>query len=71
MVVADSSKFGRKSLTLVAPLSDIDVVVSDDGLSAEWQARITAAGPELAVAVVPADEHDSRDLRSSTRRRHA
>jgi len=71
MVVADSSKFGRKSLTLVAPLSDIDVVVSDDGLSAEWQARIAAAGPDLVVAVVPPDEADARDLRSSPRRRHA
>jgi DeoR family transcriptional regulator, fructose operon transcriptional repressor len=71
MVVADSSKFGRKSLTLVAPLSDIDVVVSDDGLSAEWQARIAAAGPDLVVAVVPPDEADSRDVRSSPRRRHA
>ncbi len=71
MVVADSSKFGRKSLTLVAPLSDIDVVVSDDGLSAEWQARIAAAGPDLVVAVVPPDEADSPDVRSSPRRRHA
>lgn len=71
MVVADSSKFGRKSLTLVAPLSDIDVVVSDDGLSADWQARIAAAGPDLVVAVVPPDEADSRDVRSSPRRRHA
>ena len=71
MVVADSSKFGRKSLTLVAPLSDIDVVVSDDGLAAECQARIAAAGPDLVVAVVPPDEADARDLRSSPRRRHA
>jgi len=71
MVVADSSKFGRKSLTLVAPLSDIDVVVSDDGLSAEWRTRIAAAGTDLVVAVVPPDEEDARDLRSSPRRRHA
>jgi DeoR family transcriptional regulator, fructose operon transcriptional repressor len=71
MVVADSSKFGRKSLTLVAPLSDIDVVVSDDGLVAEWRTRIAAAGPDLVVAVVPPEEADSRDLRSSPRRRHA
>ena len=71
MVVADSSKFGRKSLTLVAPLSDIDVVVSDDGLSADWRTRIAAAGTDLVVAVVPPDEEDARDLRSSPRRRHA
>ena len=37
IVVADSSKFGRKSLTLVSGLEAIDIVVSDNGLSKEWQ----------------------------------
>ena len=50
IVVADSSKFGRKSLTLVAPLDAIDLVVSDADLSSDWQAQITAAGPRLLVA---------------------
>lgn len=49
IVVADSSKFGRKSLTLVAPLEAIDLVVSDEGLSTAWRDRITAAGPRLIV----------------------
>jgi DeoR family fructose operon transcriptional repressor len=52
IVVADSSKFGRKSLTLVAPLEAIDLVVSDEGLSAPWRERIAAAGPRLVVAAV-------------------
>ncbi len=50
IVVADSSKFGRKSLTLVAPLDAIDLVVSDSGLSQSWHERITGAGPRLIVA---------------------
>ncbi len=52
IVVADSSKFGRKSLTLVAPLEAIDLVVSDEGLSAAWRERIAAAGPRLVVTAV-------------------
>lgn len=71
IVVADSSKFGRKSLTLVAPLAEIDAFVSDDGLTDDWKARISAAGSELIVAAIPAEAEDDRDLRSSTRRRHA
>jgi len=54
IVVADSSKFGRKSLTLVAPLEAIDLVVSDDGLSSSWRERIAAAGPRLIVT--PAEQ---------------
>ncbi len=52
IVVADSTKFGRKSLTLVAGLDAIDLVVSDDGLSPSWRDQITAAGPRLIVASV-------------------
>ena len=71
IVVADSSKFGRKSLTLVAPLAEIDAFVSDDGLADDWRARISAAGSDLVIAVVPPEADDDRDLRSSSRRRHA
>jgi DeoR/GlpR family transcriptional regulator of sugar metabolism len=71
IVVADSSKFGRKSLTLVAPLGDIDAFVSDDGLADGWRARIAAAGSELVIATVPQESADDRDLRTPSRRRHA
>jgi len=71
IVVADSSKFGRKSLTLVAPLAEIDAFVSDEGLTDDWKARISAAGAELIIAAIPPEAEDDRDLRSSTRRRHA
>jgi len=58
IVVADSSKFGQKSLTLVSALDAIDVFVSDDGLSAAWRETIAAAGATLLVAAVPAEESD-------------
>ncbi len=57
IVVADSSKFGRQSLTLVAPLNAISLVVSDDALSAAWRDKIAAAGPELRIAVVDEPQH--------------
>ncbi len=53
MVVADSSKFGRKSLTLVSGLEAIDHVVSDDGLPARWRDTVTTAGATLIIAPVP------------------
>jgi DeoR family fructose operon transcriptional repressor len=59
IVVADSSKFGRKSLTLVAPLDAIDLVVSDEALAESWRERIAAAGPRLVVAAVAAAADDA------------
>jgi DeoR family fructose operon transcriptional repressor len=53
IVVADSSKFGRKSLTLVSALDAIDLFVSDEGLPTDWRSAIEAAGAELMIATVP------------------
>ena len=58
VVVADSSKFGQKSLTLVSPLDAIDVVVSDNGLPDDWRQKIAAAGSQLIVAHVPDTERE-------------
>jgi DeoR family fructose operon transcriptional repressor len=56
IVVADSSKFGRRSLTLVSAIDAVNVFVSDDGLAASWRERIAAAGSDLLVAEVPPPE---------------
>ncbi|MFM8282143.1 MAG: DeoR/GlpR family DNA-binding transcription regulator [Planctomycetaceae bacterium] len=53
IVVADSSKFGRKSLTFVSALDQVDLVVSDDGLDAPWRSIVTTAGAALRIAAVP------------------
>ena len=53
MVVADSSKFGRKSLTLVSELDSIDIFVSDNGLSQRWRDIVTANTATLLIATVP------------------
>lgn len=60
IVVADSSKFGRRSLTLVAALAEIDLVISDGDLSARWQQEITAAGPKLLLADVAEEPESAR-----------
>lgn len=56
IVVADSSKFGRKSLTLVAGLDAVDTVVSDEGLPSQWREFVAKAGVELLVTDIPPSE---------------
>jgi len=56
IVVADSSKFGRRSLTHLCGLSDISHLVVDQGIPAEWRDRIEAAGVNLVIAELPQNE---------------
>jgi DeoR family transcriptional regulator, fructose operon transcriptional repressor len=53
IVVADSSKFGRQSLTHLCDLGAVDYLVTDDGIPSPWQTTIEAAGVQLAVAGAP------------------
>jgi DeoR/GlpR family transcriptional regulator of sugar metabolism len=50
IVVADSTKFGHTSLARMCPLEEIDVLVTDSELAAEWPQRLAAAGVKLVVA---------------------
>jgi DeoR/GlpR family transcriptional regulator of sugar metabolism len=52
VLVANSAKFGRDSYVRVAPLSAVHDVVTDDGLSTDWAARIEESGARLHVAAV-------------------
>ncbi len=49
VLLADSSKFGQQALSRLGELSEIDIVVSDSGLSASHQEQIRAAGCELIL----------------------
>ncbi|MBA4019258.1 MAG: DeoR/GlpR transcriptional regulator [Pirellula sp.] len=51
IVVADSTKFGHKSLSHLAPLNEASQLVVDDGISDDWKRKIEAAGVRLTVAV--------------------
>lgn len=50
VLVADSSKFGRQSLTHLCALGDVDYLVVDGGISEAWRRKVTAAGVRLLVA---------------------
>jgi len=53
IVVADSSKFGRRSLTHLCPLGAVSCLVVDSGITQEWVERLSAAGVKLLVAGGP------------------
>jgi DeoR/GlpR family transcriptional regulator of sugar metabolism len=50
IIVADRSKFGRDSMIHVAPLGDIDQIVSDRELDPEFQQMLKANDVECLLA---------------------
>lgn len=50
ILVADASKFTRRSMSLIATFSEIDLVISDAGMPAELQERVRACGCRLLLA---------------------
>jgi DeoR family transcriptional regulator, fructose operon transcriptional repressor len=49
IVVVDSTKFGRQSLTHLCALDAVQHLVVDDGITTEWRDKVTAAGVDLVV----------------------
>jgi DeoR/GlpR family transcriptional regulator of sugar metabolism len=52
-LVADSSKFGQRALSHLCSLSDVDEIVTDSGISADWRSAMEAAGLRMDVVGVP------------------
>src|SRR3954452_6239799 len=50
IVVADSTKFGHRSLSQLCELREVDTLVTDHEISAEWRERVAAAEVKLGVA---------------------
>ncbi len=50
IVVADSSKFSKRSMSLIASFSEVDMVISDAGMAPEMQERIRSFGCKLVLA---------------------
>jgi DeoR family transcriptional regulator of aga operon len=46
-VIADTSKFRRSALAIISPLSDIDVVITSEGLQPEWRNGLVAHNVEV------------------------
>jgi len=49
ILVADSSKFGKRSLSRIIPLSEVDVIVTDRGLPTEIQNELKARELKLVL----------------------
>lgn len=50
IVVADSSKFGHRSLTHLCELEAVQHLVTDSGIQEDWRSKVLAAGVKLMVA---------------------
>lgn len=57
-LVADSTKFGQRALSHLCPLSDVNEIVTDDGMSDEWRHVMESAG--LSTEVVEIAGHAVR-----------
>ena len=49
ILLLDSTKFGKVSTCSFAPMKDFSVVITDQGISAEYAQDIRAQGPELLI----------------------
>jgi DeoR family transcriptional regulator of aga operon len=49
ILVADSSKFGKRSLSRIVPLSAIDKIITDDSLASEIQKELRVRGVEVVL----------------------
>ena len=50
ILVADSSKFGKRSLSRIVPLSEVNLIVTDRGLPESTRAGLRELGVELILA---------------------
>lgn len=55
-VVADSAKFGRKGMTQLCKLNDINEIIVDNRLPAPWKKNLKANGIKVLTASVPQPE---------------
>ena len=56
VVLVDSSKFQNRSSLVLCPLAQIDVIITDDGISDKAAAMLEAAGIRLVIAPTGAAE---------------
>jgi len=50
IVVADSSKFLKRSFAFIAPITDIDVVITDAAIPTEERKKLENAGVQILIA---------------------
>jgi DeoR family transcriptional regulator, fructose operon transcriptional repressor len=60
IVVADSTKLGRQSLTHLCPLSNVQHLVVDDRIDQSWRKKIEAAGVKLHIASLETTDENGK-----------
>lgn len=50
IVVADSSKFQKRSFAFIAPIAEMDILITDDGIPDEDQKKLESAGVKVIIA---------------------
>src|SRR5207248_6584848 len=66
IVVADSTKFGHTSLSQLCELTEVDTLVTDEGINAQWRERLAAAELRLVVAESAEKANEDRQPDKST-----
>jgi len=61
IVVADSTKFGRRSISHLCSLDKVGMLVVDEGLEAEWRDRLEKANIEVIIAETVSDDMEPAD----------
>ncbi len=51
-LVADSSKFGQRALSMLCELGEVDELVTDAGMSSEWKSVVESAGIRTEVVTM-------------------
>jgi DeoR family fructose operon transcriptional repressor len=69
IVVADSTKFGYRSLARLAGLSEVQRLVVDNEITQDWRSKLVAAGVSVIIAgTTDNGEGQGSGIRKSTRR---
>ena len=50
IVLVDSSKFGRKGFGKICDIDDVDIVITDEGLSEVYKSKLEEHGIEVIIA---------------------
>lgn len=50
IVLADSNKFGRKGFGKICDIEDIDLIITDEGISDVFKAQLVEKGVEVWIA---------------------
>lgn len=56
IILTDSSKFGKRALVSIAPLEDIDIIVTDNNISHFYRQELVSKGIKIIEAEVDNDE---------------